>query len=153
MYKDGVSSASETNFKTGHVIKPAGSLVLGQKQGSLADGYNTTQSFQGMMSNLNVWDYVLCPKVVERMSKACLSAWQGNVYKWSHFKHGIEGKTRLFVPSPCDPQKVQPGTCDYYWTNTWRRHCHELYCYKIPQGNQTICTSVRNLEELYMGIL
>ena len=35
-YKDGVLSANATNFKTGHVIRSGGSLMLGQEQDSTA---------------------------------------------------------------------------------------------------------------------
>ncbi|KAL9975577.1 hypothetical protein ACROYT_G012753 [Oculina patagonica] len=71
-YKDGV--LADTNFKVGHVIRSGGSLILGQDQDSLAGGFQSSQSFQGLMANLNVWDYVLCPEVIARMSNACLSA-------------------------------------------------------------------------------
>ena len=97
-YKDGVLSANEENFKVGHVIPPGGSVVLGQQAG----GLNDAQAFQGFMSNLNVWDYVLCQEIVTRMSKVCLLG-EGNVYKWSVFLHGVLGDPRLFIPSPCSP--------------------------------------------------
>lgn len=100
-YKDGILSASETNFKTGHVIRSAGSLMLAQKQDSVGGGLDSTQSFQGFLSNLNVWDYVVCPEIIAGMSKACLSG-EGNVHEWSHFKHSVVGVPRLFIPSPCE---------------------------------------------------
>ena len=73
--------------------------MLGQDQ---AGGLDSARSFQGFLANLNVWDYVLCQEIITRMSKACLSG-EGNVHKWSHFKYGVEGDPRLFVPSPCVP--------------------------------------------------
>lgn len=101
-YKDGVLSAHRTNFKTGYTIRPGGSLVLGQDQDSLAGSFHSVQSFQGIMANLNVWDYVLCPDIIARISKACLSEELGTVYKWADLKHGVKGKPRVLVPSPCD---------------------------------------------------
>lgn len=101
-YKDGVLSASETNFNSGHKIRSGGSLVLGQSQDSLASVLNSAQSFQGFLSNFNVWDYVLCEEIISRMSKVCLLG-EGNVYKWSYFLHGVMGDPRLFLPSPCAP--------------------------------------------------
>ena len=97
-YKDGVLSANEENVKIGHVISPGGALVLGQQAGDL----NGAQAFQGFLSNLNVWDYVLCQEIVTRMSKVCLLG-DGNVYKWSVFLNGVSGDSRLFIPSPCSP--------------------------------------------------
>lgn len=101
-FKDGALSASETNFKTGYKIRSGGSLVLGQNQDSLASVINSAHSFQGFLSNLNVWDYVLCEEIVTRLSKVCLLG-EGNVYNWSYFLHGVMGDPRLFVPSPCAP--------------------------------------------------
>ena len=28
---------------------------------------------------------------------------EGKVYKWSDFIHGLKGKTRVVIPSPCKP--------------------------------------------------
>ena len=107
-YKDGVLSANATNFKTGHVIRSGGSLMLGQEQDSFASGLDSAQSFQGFLSNLNVWDYVVCQEIIKRMSKVCMSG-RGNVYEWSNFKHGFVGEPRLFIPSPCFPQMAVSG--------------------------------------------
>lgn len=76
--------------------------MLGQDQDSFAGGFDSTQSFQGLLSNLDVWDYVLCSDSIRRMSKRCLNEDLGKIYKWSYFKHGIKGKPRLRVPSPCN---------------------------------------------------
>ncbi|XP_078363951.1 neuronal pentraxin-1-like [Oculina patagonica] len=103
-YKDGVLSANHTNFKTGYMIRSGGSLVLGQDQDSLAGGFQRSQSFQGLMTNLNVWDYVLCQNDIARISKACLHEEPGTVYKWTDLKHGVKGKPRVLVPSPCVSQ-------------------------------------------------
>ena len=57
-------------------------------------GFDVSQSFIGMLTNVNVWDHVLSPAETERMSKSCLSG-EGNVYKWSDFIHGLKGETRV----------------------------------------------------------
>lgn len=47
-YKDGVLSATVTSFKTGHVIRSGGSLMLGQEQDSLAsslDVHNRSKDY------------------------------------------------------------------------------------------------------------
>ena len=107
-YKDGVLSANATNFKAGHVIRSGGSLILGQEQDSFASGLDSTQSFQGFLSNLNVWDYAVCQEIITRMSKACISG-KGNVYQWSNFKQAFVGEPRLFIPSPCVPSAAIPA--------------------------------------------
>ena len=108
-FKDGVLSANATNFKVAHVIRSGGSLMLGQEQDSVGGGLSSAQSFQGFLSNLNVWDYVLCQEIITRMSKACKFSEKGNVYAWSSFKLGFEGDPRLFIPSPCAPPTSSPS--------------------------------------------
>lgn len=105
LYKDGVLAASAT-LKVGHVIRSTGSLVFGQDQDFPGGGFETGQSFQGLLANLNMWDYVLCPEVIARMSNACLSSWVGNLYRWYHFQAGVTGKLKLLIPSPCSPLGV-----------------------------------------------
>ena len=102
LYKDGVVASQGTSLKSGHVIKAGGSITLGQEQDSLGGGFSAAQSFVGMMTNVNVWDHVLSIAQIEQMSKSCLSG-EGNVYKWSDFIHGREGKVRVVIPSPCKP--------------------------------------------------
>lgn len=101
-YKDGVKGAEGTGLQAGRVIKSGGCLTLGQEQDSLGGSFDTTQSFHGMLANVNVWDHVLPIAQIEHMSKCCLSG-EGNVYKWSDFIHGREGKARVMIPSPCKP--------------------------------------------------
>ena len=113
-YKDSVLSANYTNFKTGHAIRCGGSLVIGQDQDSFAGGFDSTQSFQGLISNLNLWDYVLCPDSIRRMSKGCLYEEPWTVYKWSYFKHGVKGKPRIVVPSPCHLPGMRHFCCNIY---------------------------------------
>ena len=76
------------------MIKSGGSLTLAKLYGR--------NGFDGMLTNVSVWDHVLSPVEIEKMSKSCLSG-EGNVYNWSDFIHGLKGKTRVVIPSPCKP--------------------------------------------------
>ncbi|XP_078379112.1 neuronal pentraxin-1-like isoform X1 [Oculina patagonica] len=102
-YKDGILRWHGTGLKTGHTIQGGGSLVLGQEQDSLQGGFNSNQSFQGSLTNVNVWSYVLSASTIKFMSTSCLSG-EGNVYKWSDFIRGVKEKTAVVVPSPCSPR-------------------------------------------------
>ena len=68
---------------------------MGQEQDSLAGAFESSQSFQGLLANLNVWDYVLCPKVIARMSNACASAWVGNCIDGIIFRLALKGNLSL----------------------------------------------------------
>ena len=60
-------------------------------------------SFQGMLSNVNLWDHVLTAAQITRMSKSCLSEGEinGKVYNWIDFRR--EAQSKLIKPSSCQP--------------------------------------------------
>ena len=89
--------------RVGYTIRGGGSVVLGQEQDSVGGGFDSRQSFQGFLSNVNVWSYVLSASTIKSMSMSCLSGLAGNVYKWSDFIYGVKGKSAVVIPSPCRP--------------------------------------------------
>ena len=101
-YKDGSLHIHSRGLRRGYTIRAGGSLVLGQEQDSLGGSFDSSQSFQGSLTNVNVWSYVLPASTIKSLSKSCLSG-EGNVYKWSVFLHGIKGKIAVVIPSPCYP--------------------------------------------------
>ena len=88
-------------------------MTLGQEQDSVGGDFETSQSFQGMLSNVNVWDHVLDGTLIKERSKSCelKEGNEGNVFKWHDFLH--EGGARLVHPSPCKIVEV----------GTWQRYC------------------------------
>ena len=80
--------------------------MLGQDQDSVGGDFQTSQSFQGMLSNVNIWDHVLSEAQITEMSTSCvLDEWnEANVYKWRDFLR--QGGTKLVKPSSCDPYKI-----------------------------------------------
>lgn len=105
-YKDGTLRTHTRGLRKGYTIKGGGSLVLGQEQDSVGGGFHSNQSFQGSLTNVNVWSYVLPASRIKSMSKSCLSG-VGNVYKWSDFIYGVKGKTAVVIPSDCHPPSYQ----------------------------------------------
>lgn len=55
---------------------------MGQEQDSVGGGFCADQSYKGMLSNVNLWDYKLTDTRIEEMSNSCLlDEWNaGNVY-------------------------------------------------------------------------
>ncbi|KAL9983773.1 hypothetical protein ACROYT_G005997 [Oculina patagonica] len=102
-YKDGYVKGGGTNFKKGHTIRQGGTLVLGQEQDSVGGGFEASQSFKGMLSNVNIWDHVVTSDRIQAMSSSCLlhEGNEGKVYKWIDFLR--EGGVRSLKPSPCEP--------------------------------------------------
>jgi len=93
-YKDGAVADQGQGLRKGHVIRGAGSLVLGQEQDSVAGGFSASQSFVGEMTSVNIWNRVIDHNEIASMSKSCLIG-EGNVYKWSDFKPHIRGGVHL----------------------------------------------------------
>ena len=81
-------------------------LLLLQEQDAVGGRFDSSQSFKGSLTNVNVWSYVLSASTIESLSKSCLS-WMGNVYKWSDFIYGVKGKAAVVIPSPCYPLSTQ----------------------------------------------
>ena len=102
IYVDGSQKTAGSGFKRGHVIRGGGALILGQEQDSVGGIFQASQSFVGMMSQVNLWNRVLTAQEISHMSKSCRSE-GGNVLKWSDVKHGIRGAVQVIEPSPCSP--------------------------------------------------
>ena len=105
-FKDGALRAQGKDFKKGYTIKAGGSLTLGQEQDKIGSNFDSNQSFQGSLSNVNVWSRVLAEDTIKEMAKSCLSSEMeefGDVYTWVEFLYGIKGGTGIIIPSPCSP--------------------------------------------------
>ena len=99
-YKDGALHPNTDSLRAGYTIPGGGSLVLGQEQDSVGGGFVSSSSFQGSLTNVNVWSYVLPESKITSMSTSCREE-AGDVYKWSDFIYGVKGKAAVFIPSPC----------------------------------------------------
>ncbi|XP_015749546.1 PREDICTED: neuronal pentraxin-1-like [Acropora digitifera] len=100
IYKDGDLARAGAGLKRGYTIHAAGSLTLGQEQDSVGGGFDAKQSFQGMLTNVNVWSYTLPASTIKEMSHCCLTG-KGDVYEWSNFIYGVRGNPRLVMPPGC----------------------------------------------------
>uniref|UniRef100_A0A3B4Z501 Pentraxin family member n=1 Tax=Stegastes partitus TaxID=144197 RepID=A0A3B4Z501_9TELE len=81
-----VSSGSNIN---GPII-----IVLGQDQDSHGGGFDTKQSFVGMMSDVHMWDYTLHPCEIKSYS-AQLAFTPGNVLNWRALEFHIIGRVLI----------------------------------------------------------
>ncbi|XP_023132933.2 serum amyloid P-component-like [Amphiprion ocellaris] len=69
-------------------------IVLGQEQDSYGGGFDSKQSFAGMMSDVHMWDYVISPDEILRYSDH-LSFTPGNVLNWWSLDFQIVGRVLI----------------------------------------------------------
>ena len=106
LYVDGDLIKNETGLKQGYTIKGNGIVTLGQEQDSCGGSFESHQSFQGFLTNLNLWSSILSVETIQEMSQRCLLG-EGDVLKWSDFKSNLRGQTlKVFIPDLCVPQQV-----------------------------------------------
>ena len=102
LYKDGIREKNGSGLRVGHMIPGGGAVVLGQEQDSFEGGFQSSQSFIGELSGVNVWDHVISSDEISQMSNVC-TAEEGNVITWFDFRSGIRGNVQIIEPSSCQP--------------------------------------------------
>lgn len=108
-YKDGGLTKEGTDLKRGHTITQGGTLTFGQEQDSVGGDFEASQSFQGKLSGVHVWDRVLTSAKIKEMSTTCVlnDDDDGNVYNWADILR--EGEIRLVESFTCEP--IVKGMC------------------------------------------
>uniref|UniRef100_A0A8C6V138 Pentraxin family member n=1 Tax=Neogobius melanostomus TaxID=47308 RepID=A0A8C6V138_9GOBI len=66
-------------------------ITLGQDQDSYGGGFDSEQSFVGMMTDVHMWDYVLSPCEIQKFMKG-QSFTPGNVLNWAALDCKIKGR-------------------------------------------------------------
>ncbi|KAM4735250.1 C-reactive protein-like [Anableps anableps] len=66
-------------------------LILGQEQDSYGGGFDSQQSFIGMMSDVHLWDYVLSSCEIQRYMYN-LNFSPGNVLNWMVLTFDVTGR-------------------------------------------------------------
>ncbi|XP_070691437.1 C-reactive protein-like [Pempheris klunzingeri] len=69
-------------------------IILGQEQDSHGGGFDTKQSFVGMMSDVHMWDYILSPCEIQSYNDY-LNFSPGNVLNWRALEFQIIDKVLI----------------------------------------------------------
>ncbi|XP_028398692.1 sushi, von Willebrand factor type A, EGF and pentraxin domain-containing protein 1-like [Dendronephthya gigantea] len=105
IFLDGTLVYSGDDLGSNVTLKSGGAFVVGQEQGSSADG-NSESSFSGKLSQLNVWSRFMSADAAERKLKnqSCLNKEAlGNVFTWSSLKDNCNSMVVMEQPSSCKP--------------------------------------------------
>ncbi|XP_071325755.1 serum amyloid P-component-like [Trachinotus anak] len=93
MWLDGKPS-SRKFISSGSNINGPIIIVLGQDQDSHGGGFDSKQSFVGMMSDVHMWDKVLSPCEIQNYMDD-LNFTSGNVLNWGELSFQIMGKVLI----------------------------------------------------------
>ncbi len=86
----------------GKAIPGKGTWVLGQDQDTVGGGFQDFQTADGEFTGVNIWDKVLSPFEIVKMSRKCDSGGAtGNVKSWADFLSGIQGNVKMAKPTCC----------------------------------------------------
>ncbi len=79
-------------IKTGP-ITGAPITILGQEQDSYGGGFDSSQSFIGMITEFHMWDYVLTPADIKVYTNGGWMAHfpPGNVFNWGNLDYELTG--------------------------------------------------------------
>ena len=77
-----------------------GALYLGQEQDSYKGGFSLYQSFQGNLTNVNLWNRVLSQEEIKDQSRSCILG-EGNILKWTDFVGKEQGNVRVECSHAC----------------------------------------------------
>ena len=99
VYKDGALSEILVDVQTGTQIKDGGIWVIGQDQDSPGGGFQAKDSFNGILTEVNIWNRTLGSDEIESFAKDCDSLVQGNYKAYSDFN--ISSATELIKLSCC----------------------------------------------------
>ncbi|KAL1005703.1 hypothetical protein UPYG_G00062600 [Umbra pygmaea] len=108
-YQGGKLKGRGEGLAAWHPIKPAGVLILGQKQDTLGGRFDASQALVGELSQFNMWDRVLKPAEVSAFA-SCSSSTLGNVVPWTDQDIEVYGGATKEAVDPCNqPTRVSAG--------------------------------------------
>jgi len=80
-YIDGVIKRTKSGFKSGAVIRGGGVVMIGQDQDKIGGSFQATQSLAGLLSHVNMWNFVLRTFALVDMA-AGFGTEAGNAIAW-----------------------------------------------------------------------
>ena len=100
IYINGKQVKSKNSYRENESIEGGGTLTVAQFMKS--DGtIDSSRSYVGDLSHLNIWSSVVEQDEIEVMSRGCVTA-EGNHVRWSAFRENIKGSdVTVAEPAEC----------------------------------------------------
>ena len=78
-------------------------MIIGQDQDSIGGGFQTTDSFKGEMTGINMWDRVLSAADISKLAESC-SAGKGNIKSMADLREDIFRGDAEMIRCDCGPR-------------------------------------------------
>ena len=102
---DGLFKRELSGWRDSYIIKGGGALVFGQEQDAIGGAFEARQSFVGLMSHVNMWNYVLPPFSLVDMAMG-FGTEKGNLVAWSEIvKAQHHGEVGLVLVEENPPKR------------------------------------------------
>ncbi|XP_059391381.1 C-reactive protein-like isoform X3 [Carassius carassius] len=82
-------------YKKGHLIRPGGTVLLGQDADAYVGGFDASQSFVGEITDVHMWDHVLSGSKIKAVYSNQETYDKGNVFDWDTIKYEIIGDVQV----------------------------------------------------------
>ena len=101
LYIDGKEMKREGSVHKNEWLLGGGTLALGQKYSTTSNTFLASDSFDGSIHQLHVWDFPLTASNMYTAAHSCNWPIGGNVIAWVKFLSGIRGMVVKRFPSRC----------------------------------------------------
>ena len=99
IFVDGQLKKKGHGLQNRTLIRNGGEIILGNDKDS--SGFHVKDAYQGNISRVNFWDYVLPRKTIVLLSKRCGKE-NGELIAWKDFRAGtFHGVVNIREPSSC----------------------------------------------------
>lgn len=85
---------------SGGIVRGGGSVILGQEQDTVGGRFDSTQSFVGEITDVNMWDHVLAASKIKVVSQGCYGI-GGNIINWATVSYTAVGNVHIKDNNDC----------------------------------------------------
>ncbi|XP_023336040.1 uncharacterized protein LOC111707216 [Eurytemora carolleeae] len=136
VFADGEKVNSGSWSENPNAVNPDGVLILGQDQDNMGGGFESRQSFSGLISQFNIWNYALQDYEIETLAECRSDAW-GNVVasKTNSFIISNEHASVETVPlfELCGDQNSARSKY-FLFNDAWSYPFYKAWCYNMGGG-------------------
>ncbi|XP_048379946.1 mucosal pentraxin-like isoform X1 [Stegostoma tigrinum] len=129
LWINGIRSLRKVGHK-GAVVHGGGTIILGQEQDQEGSGFDSQQSFEGELADVNMWDHILSPRYIKALSRQCHRT-GGNIINWATVEYVSRGIINIQYNQDCKPQagcdnSTMTGKCTHTESKSHTYSCAHI---------------------------